>query len=243
MYIYIMISTYFFLYERLINYAAKYQLAAPAVDEFNSALKEVQLEAVNILCPLYQTSEKIRTMLSPLVRRIIDVSDSNGQLLQPQRVGVEEETTELFYRVVAMAVTDNNGNMLYGISPAMEAEIVEMQRIPQRKPDLTKSRAYYIGYDEVIQLYPQQQIPYELWYVIYPPDAYIAFNYVLVNGEYVQQYDPGNSSDLSWDPSASNLLLYLMLEKYGISSRDDILQEYAGMGLKLSLNPNQSVSQ
>lgn len=238
-----MISTYNFMYERLINYAAKYQLAAPAVAEFNSALQEVQLEAVNILCPLYQSTEKVRVMIAPLVRRIYDMSDNNGQCLLPQRVGVEEETTELFYRLVAIGVTDNSGNLLYGISPAMEGEIVDMQRIPQRRPDLTKSRAYYINYDSVIQLYPTQQIPYQLWYVIYPPDAYIAFNYVLVNGEYVQQYDAANSSDLQWDPSAANLLLYLLLEKYGISSRDDLLQQYADMGIKLSLNPTQTAAQ
>lgn len=225
------------MWNRLLDYAQKYQLQMDTVPGFNSKLKEIQLEAINILCPLYQTNEKVRTMLSTWVRRITDVSDSNGQLLQPARVGVEEETSEEFYRIVAMGVTDINGKLLYGISPAMEAEIVEMQRIPQRKPDLTKSRAYYIAYDNVVQLYPEQQIPYQMWYIIFPAEAYIAFQYVLVNGEYVQQYDPANSADLYWDKSAANLLLYLLLEKYGISSRDDLLQEYAEMGIKLSIQP------
>lgn len=237
-----MIESYGFMFKRLIDYAAKYQLQVPTVDEFNSKLDEVQLEAVNILCPLYQENEKVRTMLANQVRRIYDVTNSTGQALQPQRVSVEEETTEEFYRIIAMGVTDNNGKTLFGISPAMEAEIVEMQRIPQRQPNLAKSRAYYNNYDGVIQLYPEQSIPYVLWYVIYPTKAYISFTYVLVNGEYVQQYDSGNSANLFWDKSAANLLLYLLLEKYGISSRDDLLQEYADMGIKLSLSPQTVVA-
>jgi hypothetical protein len=82
-----------------------------------------------------------------------------------------------------------------------------------------------------------------MWYLIFPSNAYIAFTYTIINGEYVQQYDPGNSIDLFWDKSAANLLLYLLLEKYGISSRDDLLQEYAEMGIKLSIASNQSIAQ
>lgn len=230
-----MIGVYSFLWTRLLNYAVKYQLAAPAVQEFNSNLDEVQREAISLLSPHYQSSELVRSLCAPWVRRIYDTCDNTGQLNQPQRVGVEEEVTEEFYRVVGMGVTDGNGNLLYGISPAMEAEIVEMQRIPQRKPDLTKSRAYYINYDDVIQLYPQQSIPYILWYLIYPTQAVLAFTYQLVNGEYVQVYDPLNSVDLFWDKNASNLLLYMLLEKYGISSRDDLLQEYGKLGIELSM--------
>lgn len=230
-----MISTYNFLWTRLIQYGQKYQLAAPSVTEFNGNLDEVQREAISLLAPYYQESELVRSLLAPWIRRIYDVSDSNGQLLQPERVGVEEETSETFFRIISMGVTDSSGNILFGISPAMEAEIVEMQRIPQRKPDLTKSRAYYLSYDNVIQLFPPQVISYILFYLVYPTKAFIAFTYQLQNGEYIQVYDATNSADLYWDENASNLLLYMLLEKYGISSRDDLLQEYGKLGVDISL--------
>src|SRR5580698_1625586 len=101
-----MVGTYSFLWLRLIDYGKKYQMQAPSVDSFNSALDEVQREAISILAPYYQTNEKVRALLSPFIRRIFDTTDQSGQLLQPQRVGVEEETTEEFYRVVSMGVTD-----------------------------------------------------------------------------------------------------------------------------------------
>lgn len=230
-----MISTYNFLWTRLIQYGQKYQLAAPSVAEFNGNLAEVQIEASNLLAPYYQENELVRALLAPWVRRIYDVSDANGQLLQPQRVGIEEQTTESFYRIIGMGLTDGSGNMLYGISPAMEAEIVEMQRIPQRQPSLAKKRVYFLNYDNVIQLYPAQSLPYVLFYLIYPTKAFLAFTYQLQNGEYIQVYDPVNSADLYWDENASNLLLYMLLEKYGISSRDDLLQEYGKLGVGLSL--------
>lgn len=234
-----MVSMYNFLWTRLITYGQKYQLQAPSVDQFNSTVQEVQLELMTILGDNYQANEKTRSLLSPWIRRIYDVSDQNGQLLQPQRVGVEEETTETFYRLVAMGVTDGSGNLLYGIQPAMEAEIVEMQRIPQRQPNLAKSRVYYINYNGVIQLYPSQTIPYILWYLVYPTPGILAFTYTVVNGEYVQTYDPLNSVDLFWDDNASNLLLYMLLEKYGVSTRDDLLSEFGKIGITVNLSKLQ----
>ncbi len=138
-----MVSMYGFMWTRLQVYAAKYQLQMPAVQQFNSTVAEIQLEAATLLAPHYQASELVRSLLNPWVRWIYDTSNNFGQFDLPERVGVEEPVTETFYRIVALGVTDGNGNILYGISPAMEAEIVEMQRMPQRKPDLTKSRAYY----------------------------------------------------------------------------------------------------
>jgi len=88
-------------------------------------------------------------------------------------------------------------------------------------------------------LYPQQEIPYILFYLIYPTTAILAFTYQEVDGEYVQVYDPVNSVDLYWDKSASNLLLYMLLEKYGVSSRDDILNEFGKFGVQLSLEAQQ----
>lgn len=235
-----MVEIYGFLWKRYLDYSKKYQLQVDTVDDFNTKIAELQLEAITLLGSHYQANEKVRSLLAPWIRRIYDTSDQNGQLLQPQRVGVEEETTETFYRLVGMGVTDGNGKLLYGISPAMEAEIVEFMRIPQRKPDLTKLRAYYINYDDVIQLYPEQEIPYILWYLIYPTAAQLAFTYELVEGEYVQTYDPENSVDLYWDKNASNLLLYMLLEKYGISSRDDLLAEFGKLGIQMSLEVSQS---
>ena len=235
-----MVGTYSFLWLRLIDYGKKYQMQAPSVDSFNSALDEVQREAISILAPYYQTNEKVRALLSPFIRRIFDTTDQNGQLLQPRRVSVEEETTEEFYRVVSMGVTDGNGTTLFPIHQTMENEIALMTLIPQRQPNITKNRAYYINYDDVIQLYPEQSIPYILFYLIYPPTAQLAFTYSVVDGEYIQTFDPLNTFDLQWDRNASNLLLYMLLEKYGISSRDDLLAEFGKLGIQMTLSNPQA---
>lgn len=230
-----MIAVYDFLWTRLIQYGQKYQLAAPSVTEFNGNLDEVQREAISLLAPHYQESELVRSLLAPWVRWIYDTSDQYGVVVFPQRVGTEEPVTETFYRIVGLGITDGNGNILYGVSPAMEAEIVEMQRIPQRKPDLTKKRAYYNVWQETIQLWPQTALTYAMAYLVYPTKAVLVFSYQLENGEYIQVYDPLNSVNLYWDENASNLLLYMLLEKYGISSRDDLLQEYGKLGVDISL--------
>jgi hypothetical protein len=234
-----MVAIYDFLWKRYIDYAKKYQLQVDTVDDFNTKIAEIQIEAITILAPYYQFNEKVRGLIEPWIRRIYDISDQNGQILRPERVGTLEPVTEEYYRLLSIGVIDVNGNILYNIDPIVENELMLCMRIPQRKPDLTKMRAYYIQYDEVIQLYPQTEISYILFYLIYPVEAKLSFTYSVVNGEYLQTYDPVNTVDLSWDKNASNILLYMLLEKYGISSRDELLLEYGKLGIKVSLEAQQ----
>jgi len=227
---------YNFMWQRLAVYSAKYQLQQPAVQEFNSTIDEVQRELISMLAPYANMNEKVRALLEPWIRRIYDTSDQNGQIDFPQRVGVEEEVTETFFRVISMSVTGAGGTAtLFPIHPIMESEITIAQLMPQRAPDLTKNRAYYNVYDGVIQLYPMQGIPYLMWYLVYPVAAILAFNYEMQNGEYVQVYDPDNTVDLYWNENASNILLYMLLQKYGISVRDDLIAEFGRIGITTAI--------
>ena len=235
-----MVAIYDFLWLRYIDYAKKYQLQIDAVNDFNSKIDEVQREIISILSEYYQKNDKVRTLLSPFTRRLYDQSDQNGQILFPQRVGVEEQTTEEYYRLLGLGITDENGKILFSVDKTDEDELIYSYRVPQRKPNADKNAVYYLQYNSVIQLYPEEQFYYVLYYLIYPTTATLVFTYNIVDGEYVQTHDQNSTIDLQWDKNASNLLLYMLLEKYGISSRDELLSEFGRFGVQFSLkNPQK----
>src|SRR5690606_35038297 len=97
---------------------------------------------------------------------------------------------------------------------------------------VTERRVYFLSIGSDIQLYPKEAIPYEISFIGHPPEAKIAFTYQEVGGEDVMTYDGNDSEDLVWDKNAFNFIVYMMLDKYGVSSRENILNEFAQMGLQ-----------
>lgn len=228
-----MIQIYNFLWKRLADYGKKYQSGIDVVDDFNTKIKEIQLEVINDLSPYYQTNELVRGILEVWVREIVSISSGSGLVALPS-VG-----TEVFMRALSLGVVNGSGDFLFEINPYTENEVAISQRFPQRKPDVSKRIVGYVNYNKRIQLYPKSAINYQMFYFIYPTEAKIAFTYTTVDGEDIMAYDDANSVNLAWNENAANIILYKLLEKYGISSRELLLNEYGKLGVATSLQGQQ----
>jgi hypothetical protein len=217
------------LWNRVNQYAQKYQSGQTVVDTFNGALSEVQAEIYNDLSPFYQENEKVRGLLNVWVGSKT-ASFTSGAYTMPSG-----PTDPKFDRVVSMGITDGLTplTILYEINPITEGELVYANRIPQRRPDASKKRVYYyMDGPLVIKVTPATVVsPFILYYLMYPSEAKIAFTYSLVSDEYVMTYDAGNSTNLAWTTDAFNIILYKMLEKYGVETRDSWLEEYSRLGV------------
>lgn len=213
------------LWNRVNQYAQKYASGQTVVDTFNGALAEVQAEVYNDLSPFYQQNEKVRGLLNVWVKNI------NATFTSGSYTSVDPQ----FDRVVSMAITEGATPpvMLYEINPITEGELVYANRIPQRKPDPAKKRVYYFMDGPVtINAAPNTvALPFIMYYLTYPTEAKIAFTYSLTNDEYIMTYDAGNSTDLEWVTDAFNIILYKMLEKYGVETRDQWIEEYSRLGI------------
>ena len=213
------------LWERVNQYAAKYQSGQTVVDTFNGALAEVQAEIYNDLSPFYQENEKVRGLLNPWVKSVSATFVT----------GSYTSNDPLFDRVISIAIRDTQipPNILYAVAPITESELVYANQIPQRKPDLSKSRVYYLmNGTTTIEIFPKPgTVPAIIYYLSYPSEAKIAFTYTEVNDEYVMTYDAANSDDLAWVTDAYNIILYKMLEKYGVETRDQWIEEYSRLGI------------
>ncbi len=228
-----MIAIYDFLWKRLEDYGKKFQSGQDVVDEFNGKIAEIQLEVINDLSPFYQTNELVRGVLDVWTRKIDATSPSTGTIVRPV-VGAE-----VFMRVISMGVLDADNKYDYEIVQYVETELAIANRIPQRRPSVANKVVCYVPYNKVIQLYPEQAIKYRMYYFIYPTLARIAFTYTSTADEDVMTYDAGGSIQLAWDESASNIILYKLLEKYGIANRELWLSEYAKLGVNTSLGGQQ----
>lgn len=231
-----MIKVFDFLWQRINQYGQKYLSGQVVVDAFNTALTEVQTEVYTDLSPYYQTNEKIRGILQPWVKKATGTAANSLFTI--------DDTKGIFDRIVSLAVTATGDptTILFEINPIMEGELVYANRIPQRAPNFAQKRVYYlmesqstvadIDAEASIRLAPNiATLDYLAYYLVYPYEAKIAFILSETDDEDIMTYDPTESIDLAWGMDAANLILYKMLEKYGVNTREQWLLEYAKLGL------------
>lgn len=223
-----------YLWQRIDAYGAKYQSGTDVVAYFNTALAEVQAEVFNDFAPLYQANEKVKTLLDIWVKEQSASSDSSGLVT----VGADPE---VIYRPISVGY-GSSGSTTFSIPQIDETELIAISRIPQRTPNVSNKNVYYrFNAPNIMQLYPKTTIPYDMFYMVHPTLAEIAFTYTTTADEDVMTYDPGNSTDLLWPQSAQNLILYKLLEKYSINVRELLLQEYSKYGFTQTATAGEGV--
>lgn len=231
------IDIYLDLWQRINQYGQKYMSGQQVVDTFNGALSEVQNEVFSMLSPYYSTNEKVRAILAVWVKSV-NASATNGAYAIPSG-----DDDPQFDRVISLGVTDiaTPPNILYEINPISEGELVFASRMPQRAPDLSKKRVYYlVDAPTTVNFFPKPaSLPFLMYYLVFPDEAKIAFTFSETDDEDIMTYDPDNSVQLKWTKDARNLILYKMLEKYGVTVREQLLQEYSRLGLtEMLAQPN-----
>jgi len=217
-----------FLWTRCSDYIQKYQSGAQQVEYFNSKLAEVQSELFNDFSPLYGKNELVKLILDFWVREQTGTSASDGTVT----AGTGDEVVN---RPLSIGYT-TSGNIVFQIPSVEESELVASYRIPQRAPNVSKKIVYYrFNTPNSVKFYPSVAVPFKMFYLIYPTEAHIAFTYTETDDEDVMTYDAANSEDLAWPAAADNLIIYKMLEKIGVSIREQLLQEYSKFGFTQDL--------
>lgn len=215
------------IWNRLADYAAKYQSGTDTVAYFNSKLAEVQIETFNLFSPLYDINEKVKTLLDVWVKEQVGSSTSMGIV----SLGTYPDVVN---RPLAIGYVSAS-NIAFSIPATDETGLIAIARIPQRQPNSANRNVYYrFNSPSLLQFYPKEVVPYDAFYLTYPTQAYIAFTYSVTSNEDIMTYDAANSRDLGWPQAAFNLIVYGMLEKYGVSVREQLLQEYSKYGITIS---------
>jgi hypothetical protein len=217
----------YFVWERLNDYAKKHQSGQDTVADFNSKIAEVQLEVHTDLSPFYRENVKIRNLFQPWIRKFTG-TEASGQISFPI---VEGEVVD---RILSGAYM-NAGALQFGAHEISEGEIAMINDVPQRRPGVAKKNIYYYtdsaNVINTLKASTDPNLSMLFYYLIFPTDASISFTEAEYADEYVQAFDEANSVNLGWNMDAANIIIYKMLEKYGITTREPWLTEYSKLGV------------
>ncbi len=177
-------------------------------------------ELAQYLYSIYEVNQNAADLALPVIEVFNDTSNSTGLLSFPAdynhllSLQLVKDGKELPMRRI-------NVNQL-GI----------IQKIPQRRPDSSKNKILYYFIKDGIQLLPKQAFNVAGIFKKYPQNANIEYTYTLVDNEPKRSVITSTKADIPWGKNAFSLLLYMVMDKLGFSSRDMLQSEYAKLGIQ-----------
>lgn len=193
-------------------------------EEFTSKVIDAQTDVFNILVPQWESNENVKSVLSHLVKPV-DVS------LTAQGTYVLPDEFARFVRAVVGTVP----TIPIGIN---EVDIIKSS--PIRSPALGRTSYVYREGNE-LKFLPSVSAPATISYIRYPVDPKITL--VPVSNEDDDFLEVSNAQgatvNLEWPDQLFNLFLYLVLEKLGIEMDDQLLVQYANLGISKETITNQ----
>ena len=212
------------LWNAELEYSKKNQSGSDSVDAWNLRLKQVQIAFLNILAPLCETNQVAVNLLQPvIVESDTIISSAAGVLTKP---------SNCIYPLSYSLVT-NDGQ--FEVRYLRYNQLQTYKKLTQRRPDSSKNRVYITMLNNNLRCSPEEALSFKMIYVKEAPEAVIAFTEDDSGDEDKLVYDSNNSVDLVWDSSCYNIILYMMLERKGVSMREPLLNEFAQLGLNVEL--------
>lgn len=204
------------IFNSFCEYAKSNVVGVDPMFEFNNKLNEAQKEVMDLVAPGYDKTERVRTLLQPFV--ITVTGNSTGSFAKPTTM----------YRILGMSGT--SAGKTFPIFQAKENELIEYSFIPQRKADIARGIVYYKTTAGTITLIPTGSIAYTMFYLKNPTNANLEFTYTaLATSE--MALTPTGVVNLEWNADAFNIILYKLLQKYGLVTRDEFMTQVANYGI------------
>lgn len=187
---------------------------------------QCQLELAQYLYSIFEINNNAVDLAAPITSTFTGTSSANGILPYP-----EDYNHLLSLRYV------KKSKVTVKCQRIALSQLGIIEKIPQRKPSLEKDRILYTYQDNGIQVYPETALNFKGIHAKYPPDVAIEYSFTNVGGE--PKRTVSSVTDLVWNKNVYNLLLYMVMDKMGLSVRDQLLSEYAQLGIaRETVKPN-----
>lgn len=185
--------------------------------EFNSDIDTIQKRIANVLCDNYDKSQKVEDALFGLIISVTANTNSMGVITTPAD----------YFRLVSVWV--NVAGIPTPASKIATNQISAYSTSYIRKPSVADGNysVYYL--DNKIQMMPLILLNCTLAYCKVPPAATIVLTpNSASNSDYLVATV---GTDLVWSNVVYNLFYYMMMEMLGIEMKENILYEYAQLGI------------
>lgn len=188
-------------------------------DSFNNNIKEVNIALLNTLVPYYSVNQYVKTIMMPFVVRSTPTNTSpDGVLTTPND----------YYSYLDSSI---NGHPVYQRA-VNEISIIRDSKI--RIPSTTNNLYFCYELNGSINYLPETTLSVTLDYIKTPDIPEISLTPSSVGNE--DYLTPSSITDLEWNDSAFEFILYMMLDKYGIEMKENLIMAYAKAGIQIEVN-------
>ena len=181
--------------------------------EWENVVESVQLDLVEILTPHYENNIIVQDALGPFVKSVPTPYTVNG-LTKPAD----------YLHLMSLNAA---GKPVYPIK-VNEIGLINESHI--RSPDATKGRYYYYMMDDKINLLPNTAVALTGAYIRKPLTAVIVLTPTSTSER--DYLVPTVGVNLEWPLTMFNIILYMVLDKLGVQMKEQIVREFANMGIQ-----------
>lgn len=206
------------VYNRVMDLAKAGTSGMETQDEFNSIIESVQPALQQLLMDADEANQKVTEALKWIKPSVTLVTGANGLITLPND----------YLQVATIALVQNATS--YPAEKLPVNQISMTRTSPIRKPILANNQLKYYFKDGSAYTMPEQSgITINMIYHKVVPAAIITLTPASdVDSDFLV---PTADVDFGWPTSMYNLLVYMVLEQYGIEVREDLLLAYSQLGI------------
>lgn len=211
----------YFVYNRIRDLSKTGTSGYQSLEQYNGDAKQVTNELARVLSNNYEDNGAVADALVHLLKTVNNAVVSGGGA-----VTLPEDYLHL----------DSMGTVIAGekvpFNKIMRKEVDTIMSSGVRKFNVAKKNLGYYKDAGGIQLLPEQSFPLIFRYIRKPADPVLSL--VLADdGDYeIIDPNPINTKNFEFGDSVTDLIIYMMLEKLGVQMKEQIVTEYANIGIQ-----------
>lgn len=210
------------LYETIAQRAKTGTSGYQSKDEFNRDIASVQTSLMGLLCPLYDSSQAVRDLLSPFVEPLALTTNATGVVAKPSD----------YFQMAALSISGFPVNLVAANERFM------LQFVPSRRPSAGENRYfYYLESDNINVLPSDSAFSLVGTYIREPDEASIDFTVTSTDDD--DYIEVTSVDDLEWPERAFNLFVCMMLQNLGLEQKEQLLLEFSNLGISMEINKLQ----
>jgi len=192
-------------------------------EDFTRSIQTAELEAFEHFVTYFERTQRIADALLPFIARADIQSSPGGEVVPPSNY---RHHIRLSHKII-VNTTGEPQVKIRKIRYAASNQVEDMLDDYIDRPDKTRGKYIYTYENGKIQLYEAGSILTVLRYIRTPVFGKIAFTLSETENGITYTHDAENSNALEWPEHVYPLIENLVLEQFGVETREQIIQQYA----------------
>lgn len=214
----------YFVYNRIRDLSKTGTSGYQSLDQYNRDAEQITNMLAEVLCQNYEGNGLVSDALAGLIKTSTGVVVSAGGVLT---------LPDDYLHLDSMGTIINTKYV--GFHKINRNEVDSIMSSSIRKFDATKLHLGYYKDSGTIKVLPAATYSLTFRYIRKPVKPVLALTTVTTADDDYQTLNSGSTVNFEFGSSVTDLIVYLMLEKLGIQMKDQIISEYANLGINRAM--------